>query len=185
MAKNAQDKLTRPSPGDLDIYHIISLLPIMPYHEIADICCGVGTLSVPLGKAVYRGKVTAFDSDKANLTVARRELKNIRLSNVQAKHMANEKKLPLKDESLDGVMASFFKQASKTPSDILGEAHRVMRNGAWLALMEWRKDYTDQGPVVKSRISQDECRAMAEDKGFRFYMRHDFSEMAYMLLFLK
>jgi len=39
--------------------------------------------------------------------------------------------------------------------------------------------------VVKSRISQDECRAMAEDKGFRFYMRHDFSEMAYMLLFLK
>jgi len=129
VAKNAQDKLTRPSPGDLDIYHIISLLPIMPYHEIADICCGVGTLSVPLGKAVYRGKVTAFDSDKANLTVARRELKNIRLSNVQAKHMANEKKLPLKDESLDGVMASFFKQASKTPSDILGEAHRVMRNG--------------------------------------------------------
>ena len=102
MAKNKQEKLTRPSPVDLDIYHIISLLPIMPYHEIADLCCGVGTLSIPLGKTVYRGRVTALDSIKANLTVARRELKNIRLSNVKARHMANEKKLPLKDESLDG-----------------------------------------------------------------------------------
>ena len=185
MAKKLQERLTRPSPGDLDIYHIISLLPIMPYQEISDICCGIGTLSVPLGKSVYRGNVIAMDSVKANLTVARRELKNIRLSNVKARHIANEKKLPLKDESLDGVMSSFFVQASKKPSDILEEAYRVMRNGAWLALIEWRKDYTDEGPAVKSRISQDECRSMAEDKGFRFYMRHDFSEMAYMLLFLK
>ena len=48
----------------LDIYHIISLLPAMPYHEIADIGCGEGALSVPLGKLVYRGNVVSLDSTK-------------------------------------------------------------------------------------------------------------------------
>ena len=33
----------------LDIYHITSLLPAMPYHEIADIGCAERALSVPLG----------------------------------------------------------------------------------------------------------------------------------------
>ena len=56
----------------LDIYHITSLLPAMPYHQVADIGCGEGALSVPLGKLVYRGNVIALDPVKKNLTITRR-----------------------------------------------------------------------------------------------------------------
>ena len=55
----------------LDIYHITSLLPAMPYHQVADIGCGEGALSVPLGKLVYRGNVIALDPVKKNLTINR------------------------------------------------------------------------------------------------------------------
>ena len=112
---NNQKYKIRPEPGELDIYHIMSLLPVMPYQEIADVCCGEGTLSVPLGKLVYRGKVTALDTVKKDLTAARKQLKNIRLTNVKASHISDETSLPLKDESIDGAMASFFYQASKNP----------------------------------------------------------------------
>ena len=78
----------RPTITELDIYHIMSLLPVMPYQEIADVCCGEGTLSVPLGKLVYRGKVTALDTVKKDLTAARKQLKNIRLTNVKASHIS-------------------------------------------------------------------------------------------------
>ena len=34
---NNQKYKIRPEPGELDIYHIMSLLPVMPYQEIADV----------------------------------------------------------------------------------------------------------------------------------------------------
>ncbi len=184
-SKTQNETVLRPRSGELDIYHIMSLLPAMPYHQIADICCGEGALSVPLGKLVYRGRVTALDSVKKNLTIARRELKNIRLTNVKASHIADESALPLKDESLDGAMASFFFQVSDKPQLILTEISRSLKTGGWLALIEWHREFESYGPPTRNRISPDRCRSMAEKAGFNFYMRHDLSDMAYMLLLRK
>ena len=179
------DRQIRPEPGDLDIYHIMSLLPAMPYHEIADVYCGEGTLSVPLGKLVYRGKVTALDTVKKNLTATRRQFKNIRLTNVKASHISDESVLPLKDESIDGAMASFFVQSSAKPERTLEEISRSLKKGGWLALIEWHKNFEESGPPLSKRITPEKCRTMAEKIGFRFYMRHDLSDMAYMLLLRK
>ena len=175
----------RPETGDLDIYHIMSLLPVMPYQEVVDVCCGDGTLSIPLGKLVYRGKVTALDTVKKDLAIARRQLKNIRLTNVKALHLSDETALPLKDKSVDGAMASFFYQASKKPQLMLKELSRSLKKGGWLALIEWKKEFSGFGPPSQKKISPEKCRAMAEEEGFRFYIRHDLSEMAYMLLMRK
>ena len=182
---NNQKYKIRPEPGELDIYHIMSLLPVMPYQEIADVCCGEGTLSVPLGKLVYRGKVTALDTVKKDLTAARKQLKNIRLTNVKASHISDETSLPLKDESIDGAMASFFYQASKNPQSILKELSRSLKKGGWLALIEWQKEFGESAPPEQKKISPEKCREIAEKEGFRFYIRHDLSDMAYMLLLRK
>ena len=93
--------------------------------------------------------------------------------------------LPLKDESIDGAMASFFVQSSAKPERTLEEISRSLKKGGWLALIEWHKNFEESGPPLSKKITPEKCRTMAEKIGFRFYMRHDLSDMAYMLLLRK
>ena len=169
----------------LDIYHIISLLPAMPYHEIADIGCGEGALSVPLGKLVYRGNVVSLDSTKKNLTITRRELKKARLTNVKATHIPDEPTLPLKDETLDGAMSAFPFQFFKKPEQILKNVNRCMKKGGWLSVIEWQPEFLEYGPVRKNRVQPADLREKLEKAGFKFYIRHNLSDMAYMMIFSK
>ena len=62
----------RPVTTELDIYHIMSLLPVMPYNNITELGCGDGSITVPLAKLVYRGKVSTFDTVKKRLTFTRK-----------------------------------------------------------------------------------------------------------------
>ena len=50
------------SDSNLDIYQIISLLPLTPYHEVAHVFSSTGELSIQLGKIVYRGQVKSLDN---------------------------------------------------------------------------------------------------------------------------
>ena len=85
----------------------------------------------------------------------------------------------------DGAMSSFFFQVSEKPRVILTEISRSLKKGGWLALIEWHREFELYGPPTRNRISPDKCRSMAEKAGFNFYMRHDLSDMAYMLLLRK
>ena len=183
--KTVVGKQSRLEKNRLDMYHIMSLLPIMPYQELADVQCGEGDLSVPLGKSVYRGKLTSLDTVKKNLTAARKQIKLSRLGNVKAAHISDESAIPLKDESIDGAMSAFLNQSAQSPRKILKEINRSLRKGGWLGLIEWHKDTGDYGPPSKDRIAPDKFRDMAEKCGFRFYIRHDLSDMAYLLVFWK
>ena len=169
----------------LDIYHIMSLLPVMPYQELADVQCGEGDLSVPLAKSVYRGKLTSLDTIKKNLTTTRKQIKLSRLGNAKAVHITDQSKIPLKGESIDGAMSAFLNQTTDTPEKILNEINRSLRKGGWLGLIEWHKDTGDYGPPARDRIKPDKFRKMAEKCGFRFYIRHDLSDLAYLLVFWK
>jgi len=169
----------------LDIYHITSLLPAMPYHQVADIGCGEGALSVPLGKLVYRGNVIALDPVKKNLTTTRRELKKARLTNVKASHISEEPILPLKDETVDGAMAVFPFQLFSKPQQTLKDTNRCMKKGGWLSVIEWQPAFEEYGPASKQRLEPGVLRGELEKAGFKFYIRHDLSDMAYMMIFSK
>jgi len=169
----------------LDIYHITSLLPAMPYHQVADIGCGEGALSVPLGKLVYRGNVIALDPVKKNLTITRRELRKARLTNVKTSHISEEPTLPLKDEMLDGAMAVFPFQLFSKPQQTFKDVNRCMTKGGWLAVIEWQPAFEEYGPANKQKVAPDVLRGKIEKAGFKFYIRHDLSDMAYMMIFSK
>ena len=58
--------ISKNTPKSIDVYHLMSLLPVMPYYQIIDVGCADGTLSVQLAKLVYRGDLQAFDENKKN-----------------------------------------------------------------------------------------------------------------------
>jgi trans-aconitate methyltransferase len=52
---------------NLDPNQVLSVIPLLPYHEVADIGAGTGYFTVPLGKHLFDGKVYGIDDDQAAL----------------------------------------------------------------------------------------------------------------------
>ena len=164
----------------LDSFRIMSLIPILDYHVVADIGCGPGFFTVPLGKQLYNGNVIALDIEQEMLDAARDEVKRSRLGNVEFR-LSQESVLPLDDNSLDGALAAFVFQEAEDREELLGEIRRAVKKGGWVAILEWHKHETEIGPPVDQRIEQAEMIRLAEQAGFKVAARHKLNDDQYML----
>ena len=168
----------------LDTYRVMSLIPILRHHVVADIGCGPGHFTVPLAKHVYAGKVFAIDSQKKMLDATRAELERIHLTNVDLASLRG-RKLPLEDESLDGAFVAFTVYKVSDRKELFHEIWRSLRRGGWLALLEWSKLETDDGPPVEDRVDEWEMQEISKELGLRREARHVLSDSQYMLLMRK
>ena len=168
----------------LDIHHVMALLPILRYHTVADIGCGPGYFAVPLGKHLFDGKVYALDIQQEMLDAAKQQLDRIHLTNVELM-LTEEDKLPLEDDSIDGALVSFTIHEADDPRGMLAEAKRCLRDGGWLALLEWHKREMEKGPPIEDRIDEADLRQMAEETGFRQTTRHRLNNDQYILVMRK
>ena len=169
---------------DVDLFRIMSLIPISPHNVVADVGCGPGFFTVPLGKAVFHGKVHALDVQQEMLDAAMERLKGVRLSNVEAT-LSEENSIPLDDESLDGVFAAFMIHEVEDSKALLTDCLRSLRKGGWLALLEWYKHEMEDGPPLEDRIDEPDLRSIAIDAGFRLTASHGLNEKHYMLVMRK
>ena len=179
--KNKELLISNDRRNALDLFKLLSLFPIVSHHIIADIGCGPGLFTVPIAKMVFDGRVYALDVQQEMLDAVRESVQKVNLSNVEVMK-SQERKLPLEDESLDGVLAAFVLQEASSPRTLLKEAMRCLRKSGWLVVMEWDKREMDEGPPESQRIDIDEMQTMMEKVGFRFRERRDLNGKQYMIL---
>lgn len=168
----------------LDPSRLISLLPIMSHHWVADIGCGPGYFSIPFAKYLFDGKLFALDIQKEMLDATQEALKAARLTNTEL-ILSKETKIPIEDEVLDGAITSFVLQEASRPSVLLKEAKRCLKKSGWLIILEWHKREMDEGPPLSQRISEDELRKMTDKLGFRFRALRNLNSSQYMMLVRK
>lgn len=171
-------------PGRLDTHRLLSVIPMLTYHAVADIGCGPGYFTVPLAKFLFDGKVYALDVQQGMLDAAREQVDSVKLSNVEFLQ-SEEKEMPLDDNSIDGALMAFVLQEANSPRALLKEAKRCLRNTGWLAVLEWHKREMEEGPPVKQRVEEEKVLSMATKLGFRFTARRDIDEKQYLLLMRK
>ena len=181
QSKSAQDSQL---PANLDATHVVALIPIQPYQVIGNIGCGAGQFAVALAKQAFDGRVHAFDSRQSMVDSAEQAIERVHLSNVEAKKMRGTK-LPLDDDSLDGVFVGLELQNAKDLKALLRDALRCLRKSGWLALLGWQESGTNGGPPADERIGESGLRDLALDVGFRFTSRHFPSPDLFMLLMRK
>jgi len=179
--KNKELLISNDRRNALDLFKLLSLFPIVSHHIIADVGCGSGLFTVPMAKMVFDGRVYALDVQQEMLDAVRESVQEVNLSNVEVMK-SQERKLPLEDESLDGVLAAFVLQEASSPRTLLKEAMRCLRKSGWLVVMEWDKREMDEGPPESQRIDIDEMQTMMEKVGFRFRERRDLNGKQYMIL---
>ncbi len=170
--------------NNFDTHRLISVIPILPHDHVADIGCGSGYFTVPLGKFLFDGKVYALDRKQNNLDATREALEAVRLTNVETL-LLNEKKLPLEDESLDGALVAFALQDIKNPRALLKDTLRCLKKSGWLAIIEWYKRDMDEGPPLEQRSDEDKLREMTQKLGFRSIARRDLNGKQYLMLMRK
>ena len=169
---------------ELDPYRVMAMIPLLPYQVIVDVGCGSGKFTIALGKYVFSGRVHALDSDKKSLDAVGEACKRIRLTNVQLGELKNDK-IPLDDDSADGVFAAFSLHKAANSNDILNEAYRSLRKGGWFTVLEWHRKRTKDGPPVRDRLDEPKLIDAAKKIGFRLTSRHDLNDQHYMLVMRK
>ena len=58
-----------------DPQRLISMLPVLVYHEVADIGCGPGFFTIPFAKYLFDGKVYAIDVQQEMLDAAQEQVR--------------------------------------------------------------------------------------------------------------
>ena len=179
--KNKELLVSQDRRNALDVYKLLRIFPILSHHTVADVGCGPGFFTIPMAKMVFDGKIYALDVQDEMLDAVRAEVAKVNLTNVDVVK-SQEKKLPLEDESIDGVVAAFVLQEATSPRTLLKEAMRCLKNHGWLVVLEWYKREMEEGPPVSQRIDMDEMKELTAKAGFRVRETRDLNGKQYMVM---
>lgn len=179
--RNKETLLSPERRKSLDMYRMLSLIPILPHHVIADIGCGPGFFTVPLAKYLWDGKIYAVDIKQEMLDAAKEGVDRERLSNVEYVK-STERRLPIKKGILDGAVAAFVIQEAAGRESLLKEIHRCMRTPGWTVILEWHRKKSKEGPPLKQRIADTDMMNLLEKTGFRVASKHDLNSQHYMIV---
>ena len=168
----------------LDPFAVLTHLPIDPYEQVADIGCGPGYFTVPLGKYLIHGKLYALDISDEMIEAARRRVQEANLTNVTVE-TCGDYDFPVPEGSLDGVLMAFVVHSNQDRTALLKAAADLLRPRGWCAIMEWHRVETEQGPPLEMRMEPSELRESAEKSGLEFSSFRELNEFQYMSVFRK
>tara|TARA_B100000949_G_C14115943_1_gene380427 strand:- start:199 stop:768 length:570 start_codon:yes stop_codon:yes gene_type:complete len=181
-AKQKESLLSPDRAKTLDTHRVMSFLPLMVYQDVADVGCGPGYFSIPLAKFLFDGQVLALDIHKQMLQAVEVAADKLNLSNITT-IQSSEAKLRLNKDSVDGALLSLILSDTGTPEKLLKDTKNVIRNGGWMAIIEWKTYGLQDGPNKTGFTGEDQFKSMALKTGFRFTGRYHVSESHYMLVF--
>jgi len=169
----------------LEPLRILAQLPLRPYQTLGDFKCGNGALTIALAKYVFDGKVYATD-ESASL---REELEK----NLAATHLSNtvvydqkEEDSTVDPESLDGALVALALSTSKnSKSAFMKRVAKFMKRGAWVAIVEWTKIESPDGPSIDKRLDEAEITEIGQQAGFRFAEKRNLSSDYHLVILRK
>ncbi len=165
--------------------NILSMLPLTTAQTVADIGCGTGYFTIPLAERLTSGKVYALDISEEMLKALRGKLEKSPHDNIVLLK-SDEKKLPLKAESLDGaIMVCVLHEAAEDRKDFLNKVFGLLKPDGWLAVVEWVKKEMTVGPPLSERLDMNEAIALAPKRGVRLEKQQALGDKHYFLLWRK
>jgi ubiquinone/menaquinone biosynthesis C-methylase UbiE len=96
---------------------------------------GTGTGFVAAGLAPRADRVIAIDNSPAMLDVARDNLAQLGIDNVELRE-GDLGRLPFEDDAIDAAVANMVLHHAESPASMLAEMARVVRPGGWVAITD-------------------------------------------------
>ncbi|MEE8443646.1 MAG: class I SAM-dependent methyltransferase [Dehalococcoidia bacterium] len=180
-----QHELAPDSSGQVDVFRILSLLPIRPYLTVADVGCGAGLFTIPMAKATWGGKVYALDTSEEMLESVKKRAQEARLGNIVTLK-SEETKLPLEAGSLEGALLAFVLHEASDKAALLKAVEEKLEHRGWCAIIEWsKKAKGGEGPPQKQRLTEEDVVKLGVQAGLRVTLRRELSSHHYMVVLNK
>lgn len=145
---------------------------------LVDLGSGVGFFSIPISRRV--GRVISIDLEPKMHEVLASRVRSDALDNIDLLR-AEITEIPLADASVDHVLAAFVYHEVDSPSDLMSEGARVLRERGLLTVIDFQKKDTPIGPPVSERKTPEEVIRSAQ-KHMAMRARYD-SDVFYQLEF--
>jgi ubiquinone/menaquinone biosynthesis C-methylase UbiE len=146
------------------------LLALLPGSTVLDLGSGAGRYTLPMAAQVgQEGKIIAFDLWEEGIDQLNKEAAVQNISNIDARTVDAGGPLPLDDQSVDvcfmaAVLHDFVKAG--IAENVLREAARVLRSNGVMALVEFKKEDSPNGPPRKIRLAVEDLAMMVQRLGF-------------------
>ncbi len=169
-----------PKGDAIDPTGIVALIPMRPYDLIGDFACGNASLSLPLARYAYCGRVYAIDTHQDVLDTVKQKSQQARLGNVEPV-LSKESSVPLADASLDGAMLASALSSASRPKSVLKETFRLLKKGGWAAVIDLTKG---EGKDAPGKAAQD-ILDIATEIGFKKVTLRPLNGTRYLLVLRK
>ena len=173
----------------LNPFTILEGLGVSAGKTVADFGCGgVGYFVFAASELVgEKGKVYAVDILKANLDSVQKKIREDNIYNIQTVWSNLEvfggTKIP--QNSLDvGLLINVLFQSEKH-KEVIREAHRLIKKGGILAIIDWKSKAMPFGPPTGHRLDKDKIINIATLGGFRVENQFEAGKYHYALKFVK
>ncbi len=134
--------------------------------KIADIGCGIGYFTIPAIKIVGKaGMVYGLDIQQELLNIAIEKTNEIDLDNHKFIHM-KENNFILPNNSVNYALASLVLHEVENITVFLNEVKRILQPDGTLAIIEWQKKHTNDGPDETERLDTNKLKNILELNGY-------------------
>jgi ubiquinone/menaquinone biosynthesis C-methylase UbiE len=139
---------------------------------LVDLGAGTGFFAVPFREKLHRGVVYACDVSAAMIAWMDENLpERWRGSIVTVK--TEETGVPLPDAIADLVYMIDLHHELRDPALNLAEAHRLLKKGGKVAIIDWKKEESPYGPPLAIRVTAESIDRQLRDGGFSGIVQHD------------
>lgn len=134
-------------------------------HTVVDIGAGTGVFAVLFSGKMKGGRVYACDVSDTMVTWMNDNLAQ-RLRDFVIPVKMEESSVPLTDELADLVYMINLHHELDEPEKIVQEAYRLLRKGGTLAIIDWKKEETSEGPPLSIRVTKEKIEGQLKAAGF-------------------
>ncbi len=169
--------------GFLNPQEVLKQLKLKEDMVAADFGCGSGGWVVPLAKKLEEGKIYAIDILEEPLSALKAKIKLEKIINVETIKADVEKGVNILDDNLDLVLMTNLLFECQDKKSVLVEGKRVLKKGAKLLVVDWKKD----NPLTKEieKVSFQEIKKIAEELNLKVEKEFEAGVYHYGLILVK
>jgi len=132
-------------------------------HVFVDIGCGPGFFTLPATRIVgAKGVAYAVDTEPLMLVELKKRNPPANVKCILSK----ESSVPLPDNISDFLLlAHVLHEAENMPAFVL-ELKRLLKPGAKLLIIDWKKKREEEGPPMEDRLTIKEVKGLLKEAGF-------------------
>jgi ubiquinone/menaquinone biosynthesis C-methylase UbiE len=133
-------------------------------HVLVDIGAGTGFFAALFAEKIA-GRVYACDISDVMIAWMKENLLP-RTGHEVIPVKMQESSVPLPEGMADLVYMINLHHELEEPEKVISEAYRLLKGGGILAIIDWKKEETPEGPPLSIRVSEDDIRRQIAAIGF-------------------